>query len=93
MVNGVEIAERFHAAYERLASTYGYETRRDTKTFDPASSNGRLMTAVCQEIGNQIEREAFDAGFQAGLHVAVEYTKTYQTLGMKRPDGTAKIWR
>lgn len=67
MINGLMLAEKFHEVYERLAPNFGYETRKDTKQFDPDSPNGKLMTAVCQEIGNQIEKEAFDAGFQVGL--------------------------
>lgn len=41
------LATRFHETYERLAPSFGYETRADTKTFDPESKNGRLMVAVC----------------------------------------------
>lgn len=44
------LALRFHEAYERLAPTCGYETRVDTRSFDPTSPNGRLMIAVCAEI-------------------------------------------
>ena len=40
----------FHEAYERLAPHHGYETRIDTRNFDPTSPNGRLMIAVCAEI-------------------------------------------
>ena len=45
-----ELARRFHDTYERLAPSFGYETRADTKAFDPESPNGRLMTAVCNEV-------------------------------------------
>jgi len=55
-------AGRFHDTYERLAPDFGYETRDDTKTFDPTSPNGRLMTRVCEvlvdEIRRTIERES-----------------------------------
>jgi hypothetical protein len=44
------LARRFHDTYERLAPQYGYETREDTKAFDPATPNGRLMIAVCGEV-------------------------------------------
>ncbi len=37
----------FHDTYERLAPAYGYETRPDTKRFDPTSANGMLMIDVC----------------------------------------------
>lgn len=58
MDNQEAIARRFHESYERLAPSYGYETREDTKEFDPESKNGRLMTAVCGEIAEAIERAA-----------------------------------
>lgn len=45
-----ELARRFHDTYERLAPSFGYETRPETRDFDPASSNGRLMIAVCAEL-------------------------------------------
>jgi hypothetical protein len=45
-----ELAVLFHETYERLAPEFGYETRPDTKKFDPLSKNGRLMVAVCMEI-------------------------------------------
>jgi len=45
-----ELAILFHETYERLAPEYGYETRPDTKQFDPESKNGRLMIAVCGEV-------------------------------------------
>lgn len=46
----VALALRFHEAYERLAPQFGYETREDTKKFDPESKNGKLMIAVCKEV-------------------------------------------
>jgi hypothetical protein len=45
-----ELARKFHEAYERLAPSFGYETRADTKAFDPESPNGKLMIAVCSEL-------------------------------------------
>lgn len=45
-----EIAELFHDTYETLAPAYGYETREDTKQFDPQSKNGKLMTAVVKSV-------------------------------------------
>jgi hypothetical protein len=44
------LAERFHEAYERLAPSFGYETRKETRQFDPTTPNGRLMIAVCGEL-------------------------------------------
>lgn len=48
--DALSLAVRFHEIYERLAPSFGYETRPDTRAFDPASKNGRLMVAVCGEI-------------------------------------------
>lgn len=67
MVNALETAKKFHEVYERLAPSFGYETRKDTRIFDPNSRNGKLMIAVCQEVGDQIEISSFKAGFKAGL--------------------------
>jgi len=44
------LARRFHDTYERLAPQFGYETRPDTKVYDPETPNGRLMAAVCAEV-------------------------------------------
>ena len=73
MVNGQELAKRFHEAYERLAPQFGYETRNDTKEFDASTPNGRLMTSVCQEVGDEIDKAAFLAGFNKAL---LEYRVT-----------------
>ena len=48
--NALSMATAFHETYERLSTEYGYETREDTKVFDPKSKNGRLMIAVCNEL-------------------------------------------
>lgn len=49
--NSEVLARRFHEAYERLAPSFGYETRTETRAFDPTTPNGRLMIAVCEELG------------------------------------------
>ena len=49
-MSGEALARRFHETYERLAPQFGYETRRETREFDPQSPNGRLMIAVCSEL-------------------------------------------
>lgn len=46
----VNFAYKFHRYYEEMAPEYGYETRQETKEFDPKSPNGRLMVAVCERI-------------------------------------------
>jgi hypothetical protein len=48
--DALALAVRFHETYERLAPSFGYETRTDTRTFDPESKNGKLMVAVCREL-------------------------------------------
>lgn len=53
------LATEFHEIYERLAPSFGYETRPDTKQFDPNSKNGKLMIAVC---GNILAALAAPAG-------------------------------
>ncbi len=46
------LAYKFHEIYERLAPSFGYETRKETREFHPDSNNGKLMIAVCSEILN-----------------------------------------
>ena len=58
MSEELKLAEAFHETYERLAPQYGYETRPETRTFDPNSNNGRLMIAVCREVCEQLNRRA-----------------------------------
>jgi len=48
-----ELARLFHDTYERLAPEYGYETREDTKQFNPTSKNGKLMIAVARVIQHE----------------------------------------
>ncbi|MCB8988100.1 MAG: hypothetical protein H6661_10175 [Ardenticatenaceae bacterium] len=54
MTDAERLARIFHQTYERLAPQFGYETRQETREFDPESPNGRLMTAVCGEILAQL---------------------------------------
>ena len=51
--SALALAKQFHDIYERLAPEHGYETRPETREFDPDSPNGRLMVAVCTEIIEQ----------------------------------------
>lgn len=46
----IKLAKLFHDTYERLAPSYGYETREETRQFDENSKNGQLMIATCNEI-------------------------------------------
>lgn len=45
-----DVARLFHDEYERLAPSFGYETREDTRVFDANSPNGQLMIAVCRNV-------------------------------------------
>jgi hypothetical protein len=49
-MTALELAIKFHETYERLAPSFGYETRRETRAFDPVTPNGKLMVAVCGEL-------------------------------------------
>ncbi len=49
-----ELARLFHDTYERLAPSFGYTTREETRVFDPDSPNGRLMIAVAVEVEKAI---------------------------------------
>jgi uncharacterized protein YjiS (DUF1127 family) len=54
MDHAEKLARKFHDTYERLAPNFGYETRDDTKAFDPTTPNGKLMIAVCGELGADV---------------------------------------
>lgn len=51
-VEGEALARKFHETYERLAPSFGYETRSETKQFDPSTPNGKLMIAVCSSLAS-----------------------------------------
>jgi hypothetical protein len=56
------IAQRFHEAYERLAPSFGYETRRASAVpwADVPKNNRRLMIAVAAEVLDAIPAKADD---------------------------------
>jgi hypothetical protein len=49
-INAEELAMLFHKTYERMAPDFGYETRKETRSFDNSTPNGQLMIAVCKEV-------------------------------------------
>lgn len=49
------LAVMFHDAYEFLAPAHGYQTREDTRQFDPESKNGKLMVATAKIILTQLK--------------------------------------
>jgi hypothetical protein len=50
----LDLAKLFHETYERLAPSFGYTTRPETRQFNPKSPDGRLMIAVAAELLNPI---------------------------------------
>lgn len=57
LTDPLALAVLFHVTYERLAPTSGYETRKETRVFDPESPNGKLMVATCAEIQKAIRED------------------------------------
>jgi hypothetical protein len=52
MTTPEELAKQFHEAYERLAPSFGYETRKASAVpwESVPEGNKRLMTAICAQI-------------------------------------------
>ena len=44
------LAIEFHEAYEAMAPDFGYQTRPETRSFNPSTPNGQLMIAVCKRL-------------------------------------------
>ncbi len=57
LTDPLALAVLFHVTYEKLAPLAGYETRTETKIFDPESANGKLMIATCAEIQKAIRED------------------------------------
>jgi hypothetical protein len=68
----LDLAILFHEIYERLAPSFGYETRTDTRTFDPESKNGRLMVAVCGEILKRLTPETNEGCMEGAVYDCIE---------------------
>jgi hypothetical protein len=58
--NEARDAAMFHGLYEKYAPEYGYETREDTKEFDPETPNGKLMIRVVNELLAHTRGEVID---------------------------------
>lgn len=54
------LALLFHQTYERLAPSFSYKTQIATRQFDPDSPNGKLMLAVCHDIGREMLRAGME---------------------------------
>jgi len=76
----LELAVLFHNTYEKLAPSFGYETREDTKIFDHTTPNGKLMMAVCKEIIKwQQEQDKNKYSEEEVENILIEYVKTNPT--------------
>lgn len=60
LLGAIKLAVLFHDTYERLAPQYGYETRQETRLFNAATPNGKLMIAVCRELRDTLAASAED---------------------------------
>ena len=69
-----EIARCFHEWYERLAPSFGYETKLDSRTNweSVPEPNKALMIAVAENVWRQIMRPYGDECRQAGLEEAYQ---------------------
>ena len=81
-----QIARQFHDTYERLAPQFGYETRADTKVFDPQSQNGRLMIAVCEEVIGELERGRDEARKDAD-----EWARSFCAVQVQRDEAREQL--
>lgn len=80
----LEITKKFHDTYEKLASEYTYETRKETRVFDINSSNGKLMYATVNEIISPILEE--NKQLKDNWNELKEYIRKniiYDDVGMK----------
>ncbi len=82
-MEALDLAILFHETYERLAPNFGYETRTETRTFDPTTPNGRLMVAVCGEILNGVK--VLDLA--DSLHIASSIMERLKTEFQQLPEG------
>jgi len=72
-----ELARKFHEAYERLAPSFGYETRKETRDFDPTSANGMLMIAVCGELAGELAGDLEAENKRTWEHRANSLARSY----------------
>jgi hypothetical protein len=86
-----DLARRFHTEYERLAPEHGYETREETRSFDPASPKGRLMVAVCGRILDALtsEREPVAWAIHGNRRGSVTFTYDRREMEMHAAEGDA----
>lgn len=70
--DALKLARLFHENYEKLAPEYGYETRDETKDFDPSTANGQLMIATGAGVPHPQERKLLHEQIALTRKVLVE---------------------
>jgi len=78
------LAILFHDTYERLAPSFGYDTRKETRTFDPDSANGKLMIAVCSEVSRYLPRQKGEVDMETVIDIRAAIIELMGT-GVKVP--------
>jgi hypothetical protein len=84
-------ARWFHETYESLAPDFGYETRTDTREFDPTTPNGQLMMAVCANVVTGAIIEARDAEIER-LRAHIKRGREMANLIRRSPDSVTHVW-
>lgn len=71
-LDAVALAQAFHEAYERLAPTFGYQTRKESAVpyAQVPENNRRLMEAVCREVMLPIVRVQRQQTFEEAAEAA-----------------------
>lgn len=86
VVKDEALALLFHELYEKKAPQFGYETKTETREFDPESPNGKLMIAVAHEINETVIKPASE---RAAAYMLRNYHKAlYEAL----PSGEVNAW-
>ena len=95
--DAVEVAILFHDTYERLAPSFGYKTRDDTKQFDPESKNWRLMVATCGVVAAAIRAQPSRDDVIEACAVAMEnlafFTPIEELLHMTKQEMSVRTCR
>jgi len=81
--SALQLAIRFHETYERLAPSFGYETRKETRAFDPTTPNGRLMVAVCAELAQPAHHQGSVQGEPVAWHFESVHNEAGKTTGIR----------
>ena len=79
-------AREFHNLYEHTAPLFGYETKQETREFNPESPNGRLMAYVCfnivqQAVDDEREKIQEDIVLLKKMHSVELDTLSMKSLG------------